>query len=77
MVIVDESAAAYFFQIDQGIPILPFTHYKKDSELKKLIPYAKALARSGNMVEFNRNYFKTHLHLSGKKLEDVKAEMFK
>ena len=41
MVLVDNAAYSYFFQLENGIPIIPFYDDKKDKELLHLLAYLK------------------------------------
>jgi len=43
MVIVDNCANAFAFQINNGIPIIHFTNQKNDRELLNLIVYLRTL----------------------------------
>lgn len=44
MVIVDNAVYSFGFQLDSGIPILPFYDDKNDEELKHLSYYLKCLS---------------------------------
>ena len=60
LIIVDNSVLSFLFQIDNGVPILPFYTNKQDEELIHLSFYLKCLAE--NMVkidtrEHNREAF--------------------
>ena len=41
MVLIDNAAYSVCFQIDHGIPIIPFYMPKEDNELKHLMEYLK------------------------------------
>lgn len=77
IMLVDSSPYAYFPQINHGIPILPFTQNKRDNELEQLVSYGRVLSKANDMVEFNRNYFRSYLFLTEASLESVKLKMFK
>ena len=46
LVIVDNSVYSFAYQIDNGIPIIPYYHDKTDEELLHLIYYLSCLANS-------------------------------
>ena len=54
MVIIDNSVLSFAFQLDNGIPILPYYDNKKDIELKSLVKYLKLLAKSDNLQKENK-----------------------
>lgn len=43
IILVDNAGYSFGYQIDNGIPIIPFYKNKEDVELKNLIPYLKSL----------------------------------
>jgi len=45
VIIIDNSVLSFIFQMDNGIPILPFYENKNDIELKFLINYLENLAQ--------------------------------
>jgi CTD small phosphatase-like protein 2 len=55
--IVDNNTFCFGFQLNQGIPILPFTGDEKDKELIYLLKYLKFLARVSEPSRFNCRYF--------------------
>jgi len=61
LVIVDNLAASYAFQLKNGIPIIPFFGSKSDNELPKLSEYLNYLASldAKDMIEYNSNHFKS------------------
>ena len=46
MVIVDNAAHSFGFQIDNGIPMLPFYYDKNDKEMIHLLFYLKRLYKA-------------------------------
>lgn len=60
MVIVDNLAHSFGFQIDNGIPILEWHNSKMDEELKFLMEYLKELFYADDVREFNKNKLKLH-----------------
>lgn len=45
IVIIDNAVYSFGFQLDNGIPILPFYEDKKDEEMLHLTTYLKTLAK--------------------------------
>lgn len=60
MIIVDNAAYSFAFQLENGIPILPFYDFKADRELLYLKDYLIELAQAENIREMNSNAFKLH-----------------
>lgn len=62
MIIVDNSVLSFLFQIDNGVPILPFYTNKLDEELVHLSFYLKCLAEQdpADVREHNREAFGLH-----------------
>eukprot|EP01017_Pseudomicrothorax_dubius_P037151 TRINITY_DN5409_c0_g4_i2.p1 TRINITY_DN5409_c0_g4~~TRINITY_DN5409_c0_g4_i2.p1 ORF type:complete len:324 (+),score=38.23 TRINITY_DN5409_c0_g4_i2:454-1425(+) len=58
MVIVDNLAHCFGFQIRNGIPILEWRGEKNDVELRHLSVYLRGLAQNDKMVDRNAEYFK-------------------
>ena len=57
-VLVDNAAYSYAFQIDNGIPIIPYYEGKVDYELKALQSYLEKLLLVKDVGDVNRNTFK-------------------
>lgn len=62
LILVDNAAYSFGFQIENGIPIAPFYNNYEDKELKHLIPYLKFLAGVKDPREINRQTFKLHMY---------------
>jgi len=60
MVLIDNAAYSYGFQLENGIPIVPFYDNKADQELRHLIPYLKFLGSVEDLREVNKQTFKLH-----------------
>lgn len=63
MLLVDNAAYSYYYQLENGVPIIPFYDDKSDKELAKLLEYLKGvvLARKGSrksVRKINSEYFK-------------------
>jgi len=61
MILVDNAAYSFGFQIENGIPIIPFYDNKSDQELRHLIPYLKFLNSVEDLREINKQTFKLHM----------------
>lgn len=61
VVLVDNAAYSYAYQIENGIPILPFYHGNTDYELKALESYLQSMLIK-DMKDVNKNSFKLHLY---------------
>mmetsp|Transcript_23755 Transcript_23755/g.32362 ORF Transcript_23755/g.32362 Transcript_23755/m.32362 type:complete len:94 (+) Transcript_23755:564-845(+) len=60
LVIVDNSVYSFAYQIDNGIPIIPYYNEQSDEEMLHLIFYLKCLANSEDVREQNRNAFELY-----------------
>lgn len=58
VVIVDNAAYSFAYQIDNGIPIISWYDDKNDIELQNLISYLRTLAKQEDIRELNRKTFK-------------------
>ena len=61
MALIDNASYSYAWQIDNGIPILPFYDNKDDRELIELEKYLKNMIGVSDIREYNRNNLKLHL----------------
>lgn len=55
--IIDNHVYSFGFQLDNGIPILPFYNDKQDLELNLLISYFKKLLRVQDVRTVHRKHF--------------------
>jgi len=62
VVIIDNAAYSFGYQIENGIPIIPFYDNKGDRELKDLVPYLKFLSSVKDLREVNKQTFKLQLY---------------
>lgn len=60
MVIVDNSVYSFAYQIDNGIPIIPFYHEQSDEEMLHLIFYLNCLATCEDVRQQNRDAFELY-----------------
>ena len=58
MVLVDNAAYSYVYQLDNAIPIIPYYSGKQDYELKALEKYLKSLAEVEDVRETNYSTFR-------------------
>jgi len=71
LVLVDNAAYSFGFQLENGIPIIPFYENKTDLELKLLIPYLKRLANVKDVREVNKQTFKFHTYSQYNSMNEV------
>lgn len=70
IIIVDNLAHSFGFQIENGVPILEFHNDKTDQELKHLSQYLIEAAQVDDVREFNKQKLKL-IELADMKLEDL------
>ena len=70
MIIVDNLAHSFGFQIDNGVPILEFHNDKNDKELKYLCNYLIEASTSEDLREFNKKKLRLN-ELAELKIEDL------
>jgi len=70
MIIVDNLAHSFGFQIDNGVPILEFHDDKNDKELKYLCNYLIEGCTFEDLREYNRKKLKLN-ELAELKIEDI------
>jgi len=64
LLLIDNAAYSFGFQLENGIPIIPFYDNKADQELRHLIPYLKFLSSVKDLREINKQTFKLHHYAS-------------
>jgi len=57
IIIVDNAVYSFGYQLDNGVPIIPFYDDKSDEELMHLIYYIDCLAKCADVREQNRKAF--------------------
>lgn len=70
MIIVDNLAHSFAYQIDNGVPILEFINNKKDKELKYLYDHLMEALYVDDVRVFNRKKLKLY-QLSEIKFEEL------
>ena len=58
MILIDNAAYSYAYQIDNGIPILPYFKGKNDFQLKALQTYIQSMMFQKDVRELNKKTFK-------------------
>ncbi|KAL4505421.1 hypothetical protein ABPG72_002483 [Tetrahymena utriculariae] len=61
IVLIDNAAYSFSFQVDNGIPIVPFYDNKSDTELLHLCSYLRNLHNANDVRAYNRQNLKMHL----------------
>ena len=59
MVLVDNAPYSYIFQLENGIPVLPF-YQGEDGELVMLERYLEEMVHCDDVREFNKKRFRLH-----------------
>lgn len=77
MILVDDSTYSYGFQLDNGVPIIPFTGNPTDAELTLLVQYIEYAFRSKDVRKVNRDYFRLHMYEECSSIEEVYKKIFK
>ena len=75
IVIVDNACYSFGYQIDNGVPIIPYYDNKKDIELKLLGEYLKLLVNH-DIRETNRKYFKLYKYQQVSCMEELETMLF-
>lgn len=76
IVIVDNAVYSFGYQLDNGIPIVPFYFNKRDKELKSLVAYLKSIYHLKDIREANRRLFKLHLYDDADSHEELLEKIF-
>lgn len=58
MLLIDNSLLSFAYNLDNGVPILPYYHNKNDTEMTNLKNYLLKLAKRSNIVSDNAEVFK-------------------
>jgi CTD small phosphatase-like protein 2 len=64
IVLVDNASYSFCFQIDNGIPIIPYYSGGRDYELYALEKYIQSLANVKDVREVNRETFRLDRYIS-------------
>lgn len=75
VVIVDNACYSFGYQIDNGIPIIPYYDNPKDEELKHLLEYLKGLVNR-DIREINRKTFKLNSFQKYQTIEELAEGLF-
>jgi CTD small phosphatase-like protein 2 len=62
VLLVDNALFSYGFQLDNGVPIIPYYNLSTDRELLALSDYLMTFNGVGDVREKNRNHFKYNLY---------------
>lgn len=64
MVLIDNAAYSYAFQLENAIPIFPYYDGSNDFELKALETYLAKIATVRDVRELNKKTFQLHQYLN-------------
>ncbi|KAL4484210.1 hypothetical protein ABPG72_003494 [Tetrahymena utriculariae] len=76
IVIVDNAAYSFGFQIENGIPIIPFFENKKDMELKFLTDFLKKLLDKDDVRLFIHKTFKLNIYQECESVEEALERVY-
>jgi len=76
LVIVDNAMYSFGYQVENGIPIIPFYYNKSDRELKTLVPYLKSLYHVRDVRDVNIRSFKLHKFTESEDHDEVIRKLF-
>jgi len=71
VVIVDNAVYSFGYQLENGIPIIPFYFNKKDQELKSLLSFLKSFYFAKDVREINKKTFKLSLYADIESQEEL------
>jgi len=71
VVIVDNAVYSFGYQLENGIPIIPFYFNKKDQELKSLLSFLKSFYFAKDVRDVNRKTFKLSLYADIESQEEL------
>lgn len=77
IVLVDNSTCAFGFQLNNGVPIVPFTGDRTDVELLLLSAYLKELLHVPDVRKANKEHFKFQQYVGSETLQAVYNKIFK
>jgi CTD small phosphatase-like protein 2 len=76
MILVDNAAYSYAYQLDNAVPILPYYKGKNDFELKALQTYIEGMLFAKDMREVNKRTFKLHRYREHDDIDHLVKELY-
>ena len=76
IILVDNALYSFAYQIDNGIPIIPFYDNKQDKELMSLKMYLESLYFSKDFREINKKTFKFKQYDKFENIEELLNNLF-
>ena len=76
IVLVDNASYSFGFQIDNGIPCIPFYNSKDDTELVTLGKYLRELDREKDVRALNRRHFRLRVFVESANINEVYDKLF-
>jgi CTD small phosphatase-like protein 2 len=77
IILVDNSTCAFGFQLNNGVPIIPFTGDKTDVELLLLSEYLRQLLQVPDVRKANKDHFKFQQYVGAETVQAVYNKIFK
>ena len=75
MAIVDNACFSFAYQLENGVPVIPFYNDKDDMELLELCQFLKQY-KERDIRELNKEFFKLDRYGGGRDLSEVVEELF-
>lgn len=76
LVLVDNAAYSFSYQVENGIPIIPFYNSKNDTELRSLVGYLKSLSNVKDVRQVNLETFRFKTYLACSSPEEIQSKLF-
>lgn len=71
-----KAAYSYSFQLDNGVPIVPFYDNKADLQLKSLTSYLKSLGVTPNIKQRNAGIMRLSEYCSVKEAKQILTRLY-
>lgn len=76
-ILVDNSTSSFGFQLNNGVPIIPFIGDQQDTELLVLAEYLESLLDKPDIRQVNKNHFRFQEYIGCDTLEQAYKKVFK
>ena len=76
LILVDNALYSFGYQIENGVPIIPFYDNKQDKELLSLKLYLESMRFVKDIREINKKNFKFHLYDKFDNIEELLGKLF-
>jgi Dullard-like phosphatase family protein len=76
IVLVDNACYSFGYQVENGVPIVPFYYHKSDTELKSLIPFLKSLGSARDVRQVVQRTFRLHTIMESENQDEILEKLF-